>query len=384
MKTFRLLYVILGLIGILTGIQPVTAGHYYFKKISLQDGLPSTIRCILTEEKGFVWIGTRFGLGRFDGHELKRYSHDANNPNSLPHNYIHKITEDKQHNVWILTDKGLARYRRRSDDFYIPKDQNGHNILAYSSCPTENGILFGGRNRIYKYDYTDHSIRLLQEFDASPYFAITALSFWNSDTLLCCSRWMGIRLINIHTGQLSDSPLDCGKEVMGMIVDSQKRIWVAPYNNGIRCYAPTGRLLATYTTDNSMLNNNIVLSMAERDNKIWIGTDGGGLNSLNPETKKFHHYSSTRQEKVASITGFTSNELLLSIFSRGLFIFNKNTGAKRPLPITDEEINKQLYFSGKTVNLYQSNPESVLLLTNHTTDTTLLPNNFGQQRKKKE
>lgn len=461
MKTFRLLYVILGLIGILTGIQPITAGHYYFKKISLQDGLPSTIRCILTEEKGFVWIGTRFGLGRFDGHELKRYSHDANNPNSLPHNYIHKITEDKQHNVWILTDKGLARYRRQSDDFYIPKDQNGHNILAYSSCPTENGILFGGRNRIYKYDYTDHSIRLLQEFDASPYFAITALSFWNSDTLLCCSRWMGIRLINIHTGQLSDSPLDCGKEVMGMIVDSQKRIWVAPYNNGIRCYAPTGRLLATYTTDNSMLNNNIVLSMAERDNKIWIGTDGGGinildpetgvikilehipgnhyslpvnsilslyndsnnnmwagtirsglinirevsmktytevqpgndeglsdntvlslfedkesgqiwvgtdgggLNSLNPETKKFHHYSSTRQEKVASITGFTSNELLLSIFSRGLFIFNKNTGAKRPLPITDEEINKQLYFSGKTVNLYQSNPESVLLLTNH-------------------
>lgn len=461
MKTIRLLRVILGLIGIVTVTQPVTASHYYFKKISLQDGLPSTIRCILTEEKGFVWIGTKFGLGRFDGHELKRYSARADDPHSLPHNYIHKIIEDRQHNIWILTNKGLARYRRQSDDFYIPKDNEGHNILAYSSCPTADGIIFGGRNRIYKYEYDDNSIRLLQIFDSSPHFSISAVSFWSPDTLLCCSRWMGMRLINIRTGQLSPAPLDCGKEVMGMIVDSQQRIWVAPYNNGIRCYAPGGKLLATYTTDNSMLNNNIVLSIAERDNKIWIGTDGGGinildpenhtikilehipgnhyslpvnsilslyndsnnnmwagtirsglinirevsmktytevqpgngeglsdntvlslfedkaseqvwigtdgggLNSLNPATKKFHHYASTGLDKVASIAGFTSNELLLSVFSRGLFIFDKKTGSKRPLTLTDDEINKQLYFSGKTVNLYQDNPQSVLLLSSH-------------------
>lgn len=458
MKSIRSLYAILGLIGILITIQPATAGHYYFKKISLEDGLPSTIRCIFTEEKGFVWIGTKFGLGRFDGHELKRYSADANNPHSLPHNYIHKITEDRQHNVWILTDKGLARYQRQSDDFHIPKDKNGNNILAYSSCPTADGLIFGGRNQIWKYDYNSHSLRLLQEFEASPYFAINALSFWNDDTLLCCSRWMGMRLINLRTGQLSASPLDCGKALMGMIVDSRKRIWVAPYNNGIRCYAPDGKLLATYTTENSKLNNNIVLSMAERDNKIWIGTDGGGinildpethtikilehipgsryslpvnsilslyndsnnnmwagtirsglinirevsmktytevqqgndeglsdntvlslfedkesgriwigtdgggLNSLDPQTKKFRHFPSTRQDKVASISAFTPSELLLSVFSRGLFIFDKHTGNKRPLTIDNEEINRQLYFSGKTVNLYQNNPQNVLLL----------------------
>ena len=50
---------------------PLQAGHYYYKQISLKDGLPSTVRCILTDEQGFVWIGTRSGLGRYDGHELK-------------------------------------------------------------------------------------------------------------------------------------------------------------------------------------------------------------------------------------------------------------------------------------------------------------------------
>lgn len=55
----------------LAGILPIQAGHYFYKQISLKDGLPSTVRCILTDEQGFVWIGTRSGLGRYDGHELK-------------------------------------------------------------------------------------------------------------------------------------------------------------------------------------------------------------------------------------------------------------------------------------------------------------------------
>ena len=67
----------------LAGILPIQAGHYFYKQISLKDGLPSTVRCILTDEQGFVWIGTRSGLGRYDGHELKKYIHQANNPPSL-------------------------------------------------------------------------------------------------------------------------------------------------------------------------------------------------------------------------------------------------------------------------------------------------------------
>ena len=46
------------------GVFPLQAGHYYYKQISLKNVLPSTVRCILTDEQGFVWIGTRSGLGR--------------------------------------------------------------------------------------------------------------------------------------------------------------------------------------------------------------------------------------------------------------------------------------------------------------------------------
>lgn len=70
------------------------------------------------------------------------------------------------------------------------------------------------------------------------------------------------------------------------MIDSRQRVWVAPYNNGIRCFAKDGALLASYTTRNSQLNNDVVLCMAERDGHIWIGTDGGGINVLDPETQE--------------------------------------------------------------------------------------------------
>ena len=283
------LYIVLCIAFItqMAGVLPLQAGHYYYKQISLKEGLPSTVRCILTDEQGFVWIGTRSGLGRFDGHELKKYIHHADDPHSLPHDLVLQIAEDEQYNIWILTDKGVARYQRQSDDFYLPTDEKGKNITAYSTCPTPEGLLFGAKNKIYFYSYRDGSFRLLQEFDQTPDFRnfnITILSLWDEETVLCCSRWQGLLLLNLKTGAYSRPPFDCGKEIMSMIIDSKNRIWIAPYNNGLYCFDRNGKQLASYTTRNSSLSNNVILSLAERENKLWIGTDGGGINILEPET----------------------------------------------------------------------------------------------------
>lgn len=448
----------------IAGVLPLQAGHYYYKQISLKEGLPSTVRCILTDEQGFVWIGTRSGLGRFDGHELKKYIHHANDPHSLPHDLVFQIVEDEQYNIWILTDKGVARYQRESDNFYLPTDEKGKNITAYSACLTQDGLLFGSKNKIYFYSYRDGSFRLLQEFDQTPDFRnfnITILSLWDEETVLCCSRWQGLLLLNLKTGAYRRAPFDCGKEIMCMIIDSKNRIWIAPYNNGLYCFDRNGKQLASYTTRNSSLSNNVILSLAERENKLWIGTDGGGINILEPETgqfsllehipgrdnyslpansilslyndrnnnmwagsirnglisireasmltytdvvpgndrglsnstvlslyqqsddkiwigtdggginlfnpltEKFTHYFSTWEDKVASICQFTSDKLLISLFSQGVFVFNPSTGEKQPFTIIDDETTTCLCNRGKAVNLYQNSPDNVLLLGDH-------------------
>lgn len=555
-KTFLLLCI--AFITLFIGVSTLQAGHYYYKQISLKDGLPSTVRCILTDKQGFVWIGTRSGLGRYDGHELKKYIHQANNPHSIPHNLIYQMIEDEQNNIWILTDKGVTRYQRQSDDFFIPTDETGNNIIAYSACLTDDGVLFGSKNKIFFYNYQDTSLRLLQTFDLEPNYNVTLLNLWDKHTLLCCSRWQGLLLLDLNTGKCRRPPFDCGKEIMNVLIDSQKRIWVAPYNGGLNCLTRDGKLLATYTTHNSSLSNNVILSLAEREGEIWIGTDGGGINILDPETRRFsllehmpgsdnyslpansilclyndcnnnmwagsirnglisirevsmktytdvppgndrglsnntvlslfqesqdqiwvgtdggginiihpdshritvlehipgdnyslpvnsilslyndnynnmwagsirkglinirevsmktytdvfpgstqglsdptvlslyqdepngriwigtdgggvnsldpvteefRHDRSTWGDKVVSITGFTRESILLSVFSKGLFVYNKENGKRKPLPIDHPDLKQYIYYSGMAVNIYRDEPGSVLLLAGHT------------------
>ena len=224
MKIVNCLRLFCWIVGLLLCCNHLKASHYYFKQISLKEGLPSTVRCIYAEKKGFVWIGTRSGLGRFDGHELKRYTYQSDNPNSLPHNHIHQIVEDSLHNIWIMTDKGIARYRRRSDDFDVIKNNNNQNIIVNASCRTSQGILFGARNKIYFYSYKDDSFVLVRDFASDAQFSISFIGMWNAEIVLCASRWQGVLLLNLRTGEVSPPPFDCGKEIMEIMIDSRQRV----------------------------------------------------------------------------------------------------------------------------------------------------------------
>lgn len=82
-----------------------------------------------------------------------------------------------------------------------------------------------------------------------------------------------------------------------MMTDSRKRIWIAPYSGGLRCYSYDGKLLASYSTRNSALSNDIVLSLAEREGQLWIGTDGGGINILTPKPGKSPNWNISRDVK---------------------------------------------------------------------------------------
>jgi ligand-binding sensor domain-containing protein len=87
--------------------------------------------CMLKDADGFLWIGTNFGLNRFDGSTFKTYFHDPAIKNSLIDNATtFGMVEDSLHNIWTGTPKGLSRYDRRADTFT--------NIFADSSIIEDN------------------------------------------------------------------------------------------------------------------------------------------------------------------------------------------------------------------------------------------------------
>ena len=80
------------------------AGHFTTK-----DGLSNnTIHSMIHDSRGFLWLGTREGLNRFDGFQFKKYFSEKNNPRSLPHDNIFDILEYRFGQLLIATSNGLS------------------------------------------------------------------------------------------------------------------------------------------------------------------------------------------------------------------------------------------------------------------------------------
>lgn len=454
--TIQFLYFIL-LLLIPTNIQ---ADEYLYKQLSISDGFPPYIQHIYVEENGFVWISSKQGLGKFNGYELKSYFHEEGNPFSLPGNEIYQIEEDSLHNLWILTNNGTVNYQRNTDHFTPVLDENGNIIKATAFCKLPEQVLLADYANLYQYDYRKKQIKTLTHLKLTDSFPIREIIPWDNHTLLCISQWKGIILLDIQSGKRKESPLPNEKEITQVLIDRKGYIWITAYNRGITCFDRQGNIQAIYNTENQKLSHNVVLCLSEHEGKIWagtdggginiinpqtgnvkilkhlsgdknslpinsiqslfqrdgqentwagsvkgglinirhsivhsysdvplgytnglsekailsffqetgsediwIGTDGGGVNRFNPHTKQFIHYPATYGEKVVSLCRYSQQELLISLFSKGVFFFNKQTGKIRPINEGSAVINQIALYGRKGINLYQDETESVLLLS---------------------
>lgn len=438
----------------------VKAEEFLFRQLSISEGFPPSIQYIYAEDNGYVWIAGKQGLGRFNGYELKTYFHEEGNPYSLPGNQVYAIEEDSLHNLWILTDSGVVNYQRHTDRFIPVLDENGDVFKATSVCNLPGRLLLAGYGKAYQYHYKERKIRTLHEMKIPASFFIRKMLLWDEHTLLCMSLWKGVLCVDLRNGERKPSPLPDGNDLTHVLIDDKGCIWTTAYNKGITCYNRNGKVRAVYTTENSALSHNVILCLNERNGKIWagtdggginiidpqtgkitvlkhlsgdnhslpinsiqclfqrngkkdvwagsikggliniqpsivssyadvplgfrtglsekavlsfyqepdseeiwIGTDGGGVNRFNPVTKEFVHYPTTYGEKVVSLCRYSQDELLISLFSKGVFFFNKHTGKIRPINENGEIINRIALYGRKGVNLYQDDIKSILILS---------------------
>lgn len=447
---------------------------YYFRQISLEQGLSqSRVQCIYRDHQGVIWIGTKWGLNSYDQSELKSYFHDREQPNSLPDNFIRFITEDRLGDLYVSTNKGIAIYNKAENQFQ-PLKYNGKPFNAWSYLQIGDNFLFGGEETLYQYNLMDKSITtIFPDIDGDKLKCINRIFQWSPDVLITSSKKDGLWMYDLIKKKMYRCPFVKEREINTIFVDSQNRLWVSFYGKGIACYSKEGKRLFSLSTKNSGLNNDIIFDFLEKDNQLWIatdggginildfqtmkfshlkhisddeqslpnnsiyrlykdqmdniwigsihgglfaikkvfiktykdvplnnpngisertvvsifedkdtllwiGTDGGGINSFDQKTNTFHHYPTTYGEKVTSITDFSENELLLSCFNKGVFTFNKRTAQMQPFPIINDSISKREFSSGDLVNLYATKDNiyilgaKVYIYNKHTRQTSIL------------
>ena len=60
-----------------------------FRRLDTRDGLSnSQINYIFQDSKGIIWIGTSYGLNRYDGYRFRTFYSDPNDTTTLRNNYV--------------------------------------------------------------------------------------------------------------------------------------------------------------------------------------------------------------------------------------------------------------------------------------------------------
>ena len=69
--------------------QAPLAGQSQFRHLDIKDGLPNQLVFSIDQDsQGYIWVGTKDGLARFDGARFKVYQHIPGDQQSLPSNSV--------------------------------------------------------------------------------------------------------------------------------------------------------------------------------------------------------------------------------------------------------------------------------------------------------
>ena len=123
------LRVLLWLVVVLPGSLYAQRPDIRFEHITVEQGLSSnTVRALLQDRKGLLWVATPDGLNRYDGYHFTTYKNIPLDTTSLSHNWVYTIYEAPTEPgvLWVGTrENGLDRFDQETGLFtHYPHDAN--------------------------------------------------------------------------------------------------------------------------------------------------------------------------------------------------------------------------------------------------------------------
>jgi len=325
-----------------------------FNHLTTDHGLTnSTVETIYQDKKGFIWIGTRDGLNRYDGKDMIPFKTNPNQPKSLSDNFITSIAEDDKGTLWIGTINGLNAYSYQHDTFYQIKNLHEptnlkENYITKIKFDPSNGLWIatkGGTlihkkknattlyklNRIYSniqiYDIlskstneiliaTNKGVFLLsiQQQKVSPIFPIISVQCLSMDTkknIFIGTSNQGVWILNkdfflIKILKKAPNERDglLSNQIKSIACDKKGSIWIGSINGSLTQYHLQNNSLIHYQNNveiqSSLSQRTISAILEDKQGNLWIGTHRGGINIYFPTLKKFKLFQKNKERNSLS------------------------------------------------------------------------------------
>jgi len=277
----------------------------YFSNIQYltsDDGLSQNeITSIIQDQKGFVWIGTRAGLNRYDGTSFKEFQNEIGNPNSLINNSIETLFEDSEGVIWIGTkSNGISKYNPELGSFenirsYSEVPGINPDLRVLSICEGTNGNIWFGTYKNGLFIYNKESGKVEQIFDSPLIYNLHKST--NGFIWAATSRGAikfdlnGVFIKQYKTGNTSSIQEDALTGTLYFVTWGKGLIVLDTSTDVFR------ELSIKDSESSNNLEDNAYSLYLDAQRNLWIGTWGYGLYKFDIKTEAFSKFDLTPNEK---------------------------------------------------------------------------------------
>lgn len=249
-----------------------------------------TVRNIFQDSFNNVWIGTSGGGINVISNKSRYFNTFSYTPfretkNSLSNKIAWGICTDNENRIWIGTDGGgidVFESGMKTAHFSAESGHLPDNYIIAAMKDSEGNLWFGSGSRyVIKYNPKNKKFAQINEI--------------NSEASIRC-----------------------------FFEDKDKNIWIGS-NNGLYVYHMPTATVKKYSTENSQLPDNVILSVSQdAKGQIWIGTLGQGVGIFTPEfqlKKNINNSNGLRSNAIHHIYKDSKNRMWLAT-REGLVMFN--------------------------------------------------------------
>lgn len=262
----------------------------------------NNIRSVFQDSDGEIWIGTRDGggLSKFSPATgtFVNYRPEPGNPYSLTDDYVIAVNEAAPGKLIYGTyNKGLGIFDKKSGRFYHVKENPKDNpklsedYIYHVSKDRYDSIWISNKTTVYTFDLKTRSFKtrfVLRD--------IRDMLDYSKDEIYFISSRYGLYIYNRNTNKLtnyrnvpSDPKSLSNNYVYSIARDSKGKIWLATNGGGVNIFDPVTKKFKAFKSENGLPNDNTCGVLIDKHDNVWISAFHG-LARLDNKTKKIRVY----------------------------------------------------------------------------------------------
>lgn len=337
---------------IVVRLPTVEAGLLQYTRLSTADGLSHTrVAHIIQGSQGYMWLGTQYGLNRYDGYEFKVFVHDPRRKDSLAGTFVTALFKDREGTIWVACSQVLDRFDERTESFIHYRIGSGDaktgDATVVGISQDLSGFLWLATGRgLHRMDPATGAVTHFYHDEADPYSLSTNDIKWTGEDR-SGQFWVGtaegLDKLDRTTGRvLFHVPLPDGVGIR-FFEDSQGLFWITHASgNGLALFDPVANVvkqISFYAHDPPATALTGVMGVLEdQERELWFGSPGGGILKFDRGRQRFLRYrfrGGSRSvpvgadEQVIALAQDREGEIWAPLHALGLNHFSRRPSAFR-------------------------------------------------------